>query len=47
MKLENKLKFEIMKKIKNAIKNFGKFYLNCMVNYGLTCSTGMRPINLV
>lgn len=36
-----------MKRIKNALKRFGKFYLNSMVSYGLTCSTGMRPINLV
>lgn len=36
-----------MKKIKNSLKRFGVFYANAMVSYGLTYSTGMRPINLV
>ena len=41
------LKDKIMKKIKNSLKRFGVFYANAMVSYGLTYSTGMRPINLV
>ena len=36
-----------MKKIKNAVKKVGVFYINAMANYGLMYSTGMRPINLV